>query len=60
MIIFPSKIHKGGTIGVTATSGGTEDERSLKRLEEAIKNLKNYGFKVIETPNVRKCEKLVS
>lgn len=60
MIIFPNKIHKGGTIGVTATSGGTEDEHSLKRLEEAIKNLKNYGFKVIETPNVRKCEKLVS
>ena len=60
MIIFPSKIQKGNTIGVTATSSGTEDERSLKRLEEAIKNIKSYGFKIIETPNVRKNEKLVS
>lgn len=60
MIIFPSKIQKGNTIGVTATSSGTEDERSLKRLEEAIKNMKSYGFKIIETPNVRKNEKLVS
>lgn len=60
MIIFPHKILKGGTIGITATSSGTEDERDMKRLDAAIKNINNYGFKIIETPNVRKHEKLVS
>lgn len=60
LIIFPNKISNNCTIGITATSSGTEDARSLNRLTHAIQNMKNAGFNIIETDNVRKCDKLAS
>ncbi len=59
-MIYPQSLQKNDTIGVTATSGGLEEERDLHKLENAVNNIKELGFHVIETPNVRKCDKLVS
>lgn len=60
MIKYPSKIKKGDTIGVTATSTGITTDSYLKRLDNAYKNLETLGYKCIETPNVRTNKKLVS
>ena len=60
MLRVPQKLKKGDSIGVTATSAGLEDNAGLNKLENAIKNIKAMGFNVIETKNVRECEKLVS
>lgn len=60
MLNIPKKLEKGDYIGVTATSGGLEDKAGLNKLENAIKNMQIQGFNVMETENVRKCEKLVS
>ena len=59
-MLYPQLLQKNDIIGVTATSGGLEEERDLRKLENAVKNIKELGFHVIETPNVRKCDKLVS
>ena len=59
-MIYPEKINLNDFIGVTATSAGLEDEASLNKLESAIKNFDEMGYKVIETKNVRECKKLVS
>lgn len=59
-MIFPNVLEKGDTIGVTATSSGLNGEKDIKKLENAIKNLNDIGYKVIETDNVRKAEKFVS
>ena len=48
-MIYPKFIKPGDTIGVTATSAGLDDEASLNKLNNAIKNMKNLGFNVIET-----------
>lgn len=42
------------TIGICAPSGSIIDKIKLKRLDNAIKKLNNYGFNVIETESVRK------
>lgn len=60
MLNIPNKIQKNDCIGVTATSAGLEDIAGLNKLENAIKNLREFGFYIKETPNVRACEKLVS
>lgn len=60
MLCVPKELKKGDYIGVTATSGGLEDVSALIKLENATKNLVSLGFKVKETPNVRKREKIVS
>lgn len=59
-MIYPEKIDFKSFIGVTATSAGTEDDGSLKKIENAIKNFENAGYKIYETENVRKSNKLVS
>ncbi len=59
-MIYPNKINKGECIGVTATSAGLDDIRDLNKLENAIKNINNLGYKVIETPNVRLKDNFVS
>ena len=59
-MIYPSGVKLNDFIGVTATSGGLEDEASLNKLESAIKNFEKLGYQVLETKNVRECEKLVS
>ena len=55
-IKYPDFIKKGETIAVTAPSDGA----NLKYLDDAILNLKSYGYNIIETPSVRKSKYLVS
>ena len=52
-MIYPEFIKKGDYIGVTAPSSGIIDESKLKRLDNAINNIKKLGFNYIETTNVR-------
>ncbi|MGN0992781.1 MAG: S66 peptidase family protein [Bacilli bacterium] len=52
-MIYPKFIKEQGTIGVTAPSRGITNELDLKRLDNAKKQLKEKGFNVIETENVR-------
>ena len=52
-MIYPEFIKEHDTIGVTAPSDGITDEVKLKRLDNAIKNFKERGFNIKETPNVR-------
>lgn len=59
-MIYPDRLKKEATIGVTATSGGCDGEKDLTKLEYAISNLAKEGYKVVLTDNVKKCEKLVS
>jgi len=59
-MLFPDCLKKGDTIGVTATSSGLMNEIDAITLENASKNLGAIGYQIIETENVRKCNKLVS
>ena len=51
---YPQNLRIGDTIGITAPSSGINKEIKQKRLDEAIKQLKEMGYKVIETESVRK------
>lgn len=59
-MLYPAFLKKGDTIGVTATSGGARDGIDIMTIENGKKNLSENGYRVIETDNVRKVEKLVS
>jgi len=59
-MIFPRKLSKNSSIGVTAVSMGCIDETDILRLENAHKNLRERGFNIIETKNVRTNKKLES
>jgi len=59
-MIFPNKINIGDTIATTAVSFGCSSDDDILRLENAIKKLKEAGFKCKETENTRKLEKLQS
>lgn len=50
---YPCNLKKGNTIGICAPSCGITDENKLKRLELAYSQLKENGYKIIETENVR-------
>ena len=52
-MIYPEFIKNGDYIGVTAPSSGIVGEGKLKRLDNAINNIKKIGFSYLETPNVR-------
>ncbi len=54
---YPENLKKGDTIGICAPSNGITKEIKQKKLDEAIKQLKEMGYKVIETQSVRKGEK---
>ena len=54
---IPDFIKKGDIIGVTAPSAGFTEQVDLTKLESAKFNLSEKGYEVIETCNVRKCEK---
>ncbi len=54
---YPENLKKGDTIGICAPSGGIAEERAIKKLEIAEKQLQEMGYKVIETESVRKEEK---
>lgn len=54
-MIYPEYIKENDTIGICAPSAGITDELKLKRLDNAIKNLKENNFNIVETNSVRKC-----
>lgn len=56
-MIYPQFIKKGDTIGVTAPSDGVTDKLKVKRLDNAIKKLNDYGYNIIETASVRNSQK---
>ncbi len=58
--IYPDIVNTNSKIGVTAMSSGLNDERGGIKLKNAIKNFTNKGFEIVETPDVRKGQKLVS
>lgn len=58
MIKYPKFLDdKNNLIGITATS----DSANLDKIDYSIENLNSYGFKIIETSNVRnKSDKFIS
>lgn len=55
-MIYPNKLKLNDTIGIVAVSDGA----NLDRIDYSIKNFENIGFKIVETPHVRKSKYLVS
>lgn len=56
-MIFPRWIQKGDSIGVTACSAGKTQPVDLLRLDSAVQQMTERGYRVIETPDTRKNEK---
>lgn len=56
-MIFPKRIQKGDCIGVTACSAGKTSPVDLARLENAVRQMEQRGYRVLETPDTRKNEK---
>lgn len=56
MIRYPEKLKDGDTIGIVAVSDGA----NLEKIDLSISNFNKFGFKVIETENVRNSNMLVS
>ena len=54
---YPEKLKIGDTIGICAPSDGINEPEKIEKLEIAIENLKQMGYKVIETESVRKSER---
>ena len=50
MIIYPEYLNIGDTIGITAPSAGA----NLEKIDLALKNINEMGYKTIETESVRK------
>ena len=50
-MIFPKYLKNGDTIGITACSCGVLGK--IEKYEKSINNIKNNGFNIIETDNVR-------
>ena len=53
---FPQKLKMGDTIGICAPSDGITELEKIEKLDKAIQNLQDMGYKVIETASVRKSE----
>ena len=53
---YPENLKKVDTIGICAPSAGIVEPEKIEKLNNAIKNLENLGYKVIETESVRKDE----
>lgn len=51
---YPEKLKIGDTIGICAPSSGTVEPDKLERLDKAIEQFKQLGYKVLETASVRK------
>lgn len=49
VIIYPEKLKKGDTVGITAVSMPANDEK----IDLAINNIKDLGLNIVETDNVR-------
>lgn len=56
-MVYPEFLKVGDIVGITAISKGITEDYKQKRLDSAIEYLKQKGFKVIETSNVRKGER---
>lgn len=54
---YPEKLKIGDTIGICAPSDGISEPEKIEKLETAIENLKQMGYKVIETASVRKSKR---
>lgn len=54
---YPEKLKIGDTIGICAPSDGISEPEKIEKLETAIKNLEQMGYKVIETESVRTSER---
>lgn len=54
---YPEFLKKGDTIGICAPSSGIVKEHKIRRLNTAIEQLKELGYKVIETASVRITER---
>lgn len=52
-MIYPRFIKANSTIGITAPSDGNRKETDFIRLDNGCKRLKNMGYKIMETSNVR-------
>lgn len=52
-MIYPKFIKEKALIGVTAPSNGITKKEELYRLDSAIKKLREQGFNIKETSNVR-------
>lgn len=50
---YPKNLNKGDYIGICAPSDGITDKIDLEKLDEAIKNIEEMGYKVKETKSVR-------
>ena len=48
---YPKFLKDNDTIGVTAMSAGLGN--SIDEFEKSLRNIRSYGFNVIETNNVR-------
>ncbi|RKD30013.1 S66 family peptidase [Thermohalobacter berrensis] len=59
MIRYPEPLKVGDTIGITAPSSGVTGVISY-RLDNAIKQLQELGYKIVETDSVRRQNKLTS
>lgn len=51
---YPQNLKLGDTIGICAPSSGTVEPDKIRRLDKAIKQFEEMGYKVIETASVRK------
>jgi muramoyltetrapeptide carboxypeptidase LdcA involved in peptidoglycan recycling len=56
-MLYPKFISKGDVIGVGAPSDGKIDKIDLVRLDNAYDKLKNVGFGIVESNNVRCSDK---
>ncbi len=52
---YPTFLKEQSKIGITAPSAGITNPLKIKRLDNAIKNLKESSFAIVETDNVRTC-----
>jgi muramoyltetrapeptide carboxypeptidase LdcA involved in peptidoglycan recycling len=57
---YPKLLQKGDAIGICAPSSGASGEVLSARLDNAIRNIKELGYDVIETASVRRDKKCVS
>lgn len=59
-MIYPDKLNNNDVIGITATSMGITSNFDKERLKKAKENIKNLGYKTIETKNVFNNSKFAS
>ncbi|MBQ9765898.1 MAG: LD-carboxypeptidase [Lachnospiraceae bacterium] len=52
-MIYPKFLVPNDTIGITAPSGGCSSESKAAELDLSEKQLRNAGYRVVETPNSR-------